>query len=274
MDKATIFSKTAKGMTEFKNGGKSLAREHARVLGLINGKSSIAALIEQGALPGKYTAALEALLEHGLIRVFDAGIKHLPEMDWTASAIDIGDDLGTALPTLEVQELSPQESVEIWAQARRGATELKSTGFYSYGKTAGAPMTLSLESEPVGMTALVVEDDEDLGELLTVLLAEKGITVTLAADLKQALQAVQANTPPTLVLLDVVLPGMPGKDGFDVLSFIRRKPEWAKVPVVMVTSEVSDDQVMKGLKAGADGYIFKPFKWETLYACIQKVIGI
>jgi DNA-binding response OmpR family regulator len=42
----------------------------------------------------------------------------------------------------------------------------------------------------------------------------------------------------------------------------------------MVTSEVSDDQVMRGLKGGADAYIFKPFKWEALYACIKEVVGI
>lgn len=42
----------------------------------------------------------------------------------------------------------------------------------------------------------------------------------------------------------------------------------------MVTSEVSDDQVMKGLKAGAGGYIFKPFKWEAQCACIEQVAGL
>ena len=100
------------------------------------------------------------------------------------------------------------------------------------------------------------------------------MTVQVAPDVPQALAAIQAGSAPDLVLLDIVLPGMAGKDGFDVLAFIRRKAEWAKVPVVMATSEVSDDQVMKGLKAGADGYIFKPFKWEALYGCIREVVGI
>ncbi|UUZ52450.1 response regulator [Massilia sp. H-1] len=64
-----------------------------------------------------------------------------------------------------------------------------------------------------------------------------------------ALAAVHNGAPPDIVLLDIVLPGQPGKDGFDVLTFIRRQLAWSRVPVVMVTSEVSDDQVMKGLKA-------------------------
>ncbi len=107
-----------------------------------------------------------------------------------------------------------------------------------------------------------------------VLLSEKGMIVQVASDIPKALAAVQAGAKPDIVLLDIVLPGMPGKDGFDILSFIRRKEGWSKVPVIMVTSEVSDDQVMKGLKAGADGYMFKPFKWEALYGCIKEVVGI
>jgi len=107
-----------------------------------------------------------------------------------------------------------------------------------------------------------------------VLLSEKGIQVQVAPDVPRALTAIRSGPVPDMVLLDIVLPGAPGKDGFDVLGFIRRQEDWSKVPVVMVTSEVSDEQVMRGLKGGADGYIFKPFQWEALYACIRDVLGI
>ena len=43
--------------------------------------------------------------------------------------------------------------------------------------------------------------------------------------------------------------------------------------MIMVTSQITDEYVMRGLKAEADGYIFKPFKWQTLYECIQSVTG-
>jgi len=268
MDKTTVFSKTAKGMSEFKAGGKSLAREHARVLALVNGRSSIGDLLNSGALvEGKYAPALEALLEHGLIRKFE-GAKQSDLIEWTAGARD--DDFADTLPALTVEELSPQESVQVWAQARRGASELKSSGFYSYGKKT----VLSAVSGNIGLKALVVEDDEELAELLVVLLSEKGMHVQVAAGVPQALATIGAGPVPDLVLLDIVLPGAPGKDGFDVLGFIRRQPAWAKVAVVMVTSEVSDDQVMRGLKGGADGYIFKPFQWDALYGCIKAVVGI
>ncbi len=271
MDKSTVFSKTAKGMAEYKAGGKNLAREHARVLSIVNGRSSIGDLINQGALlEGKYAVVLDALVGHGLIRVFETASHTGDTLEWRSGGDEDGLDFGATLPTLTVEELSPQESVQVWAQARRGASELKTTGFYSYGKKPGAV----LKAGNLGLNALVVEDDEELAELLVVLLSEKGMNVQVASDVPQTLAAIQAGAAPDVVLLDIVLPGMAGKDGFDVLAFIRRKPEWTKVPVVMVTSEVSDDQVMKGLKAGADGYIFKPFKWEALYGCIREVVGI
>jgi CheY-like chemotaxis protein len=266
VDKSSIFSKTAKGMAEYKAGGKNLAREHARLLALVNGRSSIGELFASGALvEGKYAPVFEALLEHGLIRQFDvAGLAE--PIAWTPT--ELPDVFGTALPALTVEELSPQESVQAWAQARRGARELKSNGFYSYGKKGG------LDTGKSGLTALVVEDDEELAELLMVLLSEKGIQVQVAPDVPRALTAIRSGPIPDMVVLDIVLPGAPGKDGFDVLGFIRRQEDWSKVPVVMVTAEVSDEQVMRGLKGGADGYIFKPFQWEALYACIRDVLGI
>ncbi len=268
MEKSTVFSKTAKGMSEFKSGGKTLAREHARVLSLINGRSSIADLIDSGALvEGKYLPVFEALVQHGLIRKFK-GTTQSDMLEWTSGAKD-DDDFSDALPAIEVEELSPQESVQVWAQAKRGASELRTAGFYSYGKKS-----LGVASGNIGLNALVVEDDEELAELLVVLLSEKGMNVQVASDVNKALVAIQSGAVPDLVLLDIVLPGAPGKDGFDILGFLRRKEAWSKVPVVMVTSEVSDDQVMKGLKGGADAYIFKPFQWEALYACIKDVVGI
>ncbi|RSZ58152.1 response regulator [Massilia atriviolacea] len=269
MDTSTIYSKTSKGMTELKNGCKNLSRDAARVLSMINGRSSVRDFLALGGMHlDKIVSELDALTKLGLVRVFGGAQQSLPAAQQRVAAHDDGLDFSETLPTLEVTELSPQESVEAWAQARRGAKELKNTGFYSYGNKA------QLGASKHALTALVVEDDEELSELLVVLLSEKGFTVHTAGDMNDALEVVHTAMAPDLVLLDIVLPGLPGTDGFDLLSAIRRNPGWAKAPVVMVTSEVSDDQVMKGLKAGADAYIFKPFEWETLYSCIQSVVGI
>ncbi|NHZ64149.1 response regulator [Massilia genomosp. 1] len=269
MDTSTIYSKTSKGMTELKNGCKNLSRDPARVLSMINGRSSVHDFLALGGMPlVKLVSELDALAKQGLIRVFGGAQHTLPAARQQLALHEDGFAFSDILPTLDVTELSPQESVEAWAQARRGATELKNTGFYSYGNKA------QIGASKHALTALVVEDDDELSELLVVLLSEKGFTVHAVGDMNDALAVMHTAMAPDLVLLDIVLPGLPGKDGFDLLAAIRRNEGWAKAPVVMVTSEVSDDQVMKGLKTGADAYIFKPFKWETLYSCIQSVVGI
>lgn len=270
MDLSTIYSKTGKGLTEVKSGCKGLAREHARVLMMVDGAKSMGDILNTGLFSlERMERTFYALLEMGLVKVYVAA-NAMPEVDEWDLPGDEGDDFPEVLPVLEVEEFTAQESVQAWAQARKGATELKQTGFFSYGNKSTPEHGAGKKS----LTALVVEDDEDIADLLKNLLAEKGFTVTVASDMRSALIEIAQGVPPDVVLLDIVLPGMPGKDGFDVLAFIHRKPEWSAVPVVMVTSQVSDEQVMKGLKTNADAYIFKPFKWETLYACIKNVVGI
>jgi CheY-like chemotaxis protein len=272
MNKSTVYSKTAKGMNELRNGAKSLPKDHARVLAMIDGKSGIAdfAAAHRDFPEQRLVVTLESLVKLGLIRAL-AGSVWDPE---PGEPLEMTDDMinySASLPTIEVTELSPQESVQAWAQARRGARTLEKKGFYTYGSKPS--QFLGIEKRE-SLRALVVEDDEALSELLDMLLTNKGFSVRKAADIPNALAALQDGWIPDLVLLDVVLPGLQGKDGFHVLHHIRHDNDLRAVPVIMVTSKVTDEYVMRGLKAGADGYIFKPFKWETLYASIKSVIGM
>ena len=57
---------------------------------------------------------------------------------------------------------------------------------------------------------------------------------------------------------------MPGMSGLDLLSSVRRKPEWTKIPFVFLTSESRQDQIIKAIQAGANNYILKPLIEETL----------
>jgi CheY-like chemotaxis protein len=273
MNNSTVYSKTAKGMSELRNGSKTLPRDHAMVLAMIDGKSSISNLMsKQRNLPeARFIATLESLVGLGFI-------KALAQSVWDAEPdepLDVTKDgtirYSASIPTLEVTELSPEESVRAWAEARRGAQTLEKTGFYTYGNK---PSHSNAIQKREGLRALVVEDDEALAQMLEVLLTNKGITTHKAFDIASAMTALAEGPVPDLVLLDVVLPGMPNKDGFHVLHHIRHTVALSSVPVIMVTSKVTDEYVMRGLKAGADGYIFKPFKWETLYESIKSVIGV
>lgn len=171
------------------------------------------------------------------------------------------------IPSIDVIELSPQESVQAWAEAQRGARALQEKGFYATDhrrRHAGGSLGGALK-------VLVVEDDDVTAQLLEFLLRAHGFYVKRAADGQAALAELQRRPLPDLVLLDVMLPG---HDGFAVLRAIRNDASLHSLPAIMVTSKISDDDVLCGLKEGADGYVFKPFQWETLHGCIRSVCNI
>ena len=112
---------------------------------------------------------------------------------------------------------------------------------------------------------LVVDDDADIRGLVRELLERRGFAVTEAADGKQALQEMYAGRP-DLVLLDV---SMPGLDGWTTLERIR---ELSDVPVVMLTARSEELEKTRGLRAGADDYVTKPFGRQELLARIEGLL--
>jgi DNA-binding response OmpR family regulator len=102
---------------------------------------------------------------------------------------------------------------------------------------------------------LIVEDDEDLVNLSTHWLERAGYTVEHAPDGNAALDLLDNDPLPVLVLLDVMLPKI---DGFEVLRRIRADTRTRNLPVVMVTSFSRDADAARGRELGANDYIVKP----------------
>lgn len=115
------------------------------------------------------------------------------------------------------------------------------------------------------MKVLVVEDDPDIRELLTLYFSAKGHQVETANDGQEALAKLQS-VQPDLMLLDVVLPKL---DGWGVLTAVRAQ---SRLPVILLTSLDDTDDVIKGLSLGADDYLSKPFEIRELEARIQNII--
>jgi two-component system alkaline phosphatase synthesis response regulator PhoP len=115
---------------------------------------------------------------------------------------------------------------------------------------------------------LVVEDESDILELLTYNLTRDGYDVTAARDGHEALKQVALRTP-HLVLLDLMLPGI---DGLEVCRLLRRQPDTAALPIIMVTARGEESDVVVGLGLGADDYIAKPFSMKVLLARIKTVL--
>lgn len=114
------------------------------------------------------------------------------------------------------------------------------------------------------MKVLVVEDDPDIRELLTLYFEAKGHTLETASDGQEALAQVR-RVQPDCMLLDVVLPKL---DGWSVLSAVRAH---SRMPIILLTSLDDTDDVIKGLTLGADDYLRKPFEIRELEARIQNI---
>ncbi len=100
---------------------------------------------------------------------------------------------------------------------------------------------------------MVVDDDQDLAEMLGIVLTGAGIDVDLVSRGDEVLDVFR-NNPPDLVLLDVMLPGL---DGIEVCKLIRAE---SMVPIIMLTAKGDSHDVVRGLEAGADDYMVKPFR--------------
>jgi len=112
-------------------------------------------------------------------------------------------------------------------------------------------------------SVLVVDDDQDLAEMLGIVLNGAGIEVDLVSNGDEAVDVFR-NNQPDLVLLDIMLPGL---DGITVCREIRK--ESTRVPIVMLTAKGDTHDIVKGLEAGADDYMVKPFKPSELVARIR-----
>lgn len=114
-------------------------------------------------------------------------------------------------------------------------------------------------------TVLIVEDDRNIADLLRLYLEKEGYEVAIALDGLRGVEEFRA-IDPSLVLLDVMLPGM---DGWGVCSTIRAE---SKVPIIMLTAKSETEDKVAGLKQGADDYITKPFEMKEVLARIEAVL--
>jgi DNA-binding response OmpR family regulator len=117
---------------------------------------------------------------------------------------------------------------------------------------------------------LIVEDDPDLAEGLRYNLERERFQTRVAPDGEQALDAaLDVRNPPSLILLDLMLPNM---GGLELCRRLRREPATRKTPIIMVTARASEADVSVGLDLGADDYVTKPFSVRELVARVRAVL--
>jgi phosphate regulon transcriptional regulator PhoB len=115
---------------------------------------------------------------------------------------------------------------------------------------------------------LVVEDESDIRELIRYNLVQEGFAVEEAADGAEALERITRRAP-DLMLLDLMLPRMPG---LELCRQLRAQPETAQLPIIVLTAKGSELDRVLGLEMGADDYIVKPFSPREVVARVKALL--
>jgi DNA-binding response OmpR family regulator len=115
---------------------------------------------------------------------------------------------------------------------------------------------------------LVADDDPDILKIVAANLRAEGFEVDAVSNGLEA-QARAVRTLPDLIVLDVT---MPGRDGLEVLTALRARPDTRDIPVVLLTARSSDSDVWEGWKAGAAYYLTKPFETDQLLQFVNSVL--
>lgn len=117
---------------------------------------------------------------------------------------------------------------------------------------------------------LIIEDDADIAESLHYNFKREGFRATIAESGEKGLRlALDEKTTPSLIILDLMLPGM---SGMELCRRLRREPVTEATPVIMLTAKAAEGDKIAGLDTGADDYIVKPFSVKEVIARVRAVL--
>jgi DNA-binding response OmpR family regulator len=115
---------------------------------------------------------------------------------------------------------------------------------------------------------LCADDDEDILSLVSLRLERAGFEVATAADGEEAVQIARARRP-ALAVLDVM---MPKRTGYEVLAELRGDEALREMKVILLSARVQEGDVARGMDAGADAYLVKPFKAQDLVSKVEELL--
>ncbi len=117
---------------------------------------------------------------------------------------------------------------------------------------------------------LIIEDDADIAESLEYNFKREGFRPVIAESGEKGLRlALDEKHPPSLIVLDLMLPGM---SGMELCRRLRREPLTEKTPIIMLTAKAAETDKIAGLDVGADDYIVKPFSVKEVIARVRAVL--
>lgn len=119
-------------------------------------------------------------------------------------------------------------------------------------------------------TILIVEDDADIAESLQYNLKREGFRTVVAESGEKGLRlSLDEKSTPSLIILDLMLPGM---SGMELCRRLRRESQTESTPIIMLTAKAAEGDKIMGLESGADDYIVKPFSIKEVIARVRAVL--
>ena len=149
----------------------------------------------------------------------------------------------------------------------RTARDMTASGMTSLGLPE-ADLTVPGKTPPA--TILIVDDESQNCRLLQALLGHEGYVTRVAASGEQALAAI-AEDPPDLILLDVMMPGL---DGRQVARAVKANPASRRIPIIMVTAQTDRDARLAALEAGAEDFLSKPVDRAELWLRVRNLLRL
>ena len=118
--------------------------------------------------------------------------------------------------------------------------------------------------------AWIIDDDDEMRQAIKLMLDLLGFEVAIYRDAPSASRDLLAGKQPTVIILDIMMPGV---SGIDMLEFMRQEKNFTEIPIVMLSSETTDVQVDEAMDLGADAFVFKPVTLDELENAIQQAIS-
>lgn len=123
-------------------------------------------------------------------------------------------------------------------------------------------------AEVANRNIILIEDDASLARLMVHCLKHAGFAVELIADGRAALELINRDDPPALVIVDYL---MPYASGLNVTRALRADPVWRVVPIICITEITGEDTMIDGLRLRSDGFLTKPIRPEELVALAHRL---
>jgi two-component system alkaline phosphatase synthesis response regulator PhoP len=239
---------------------------------------------DDAAVPSDYRRLLKLIDHDTHLDVVRGCLRQYPDRligEWLEELVELGylDHVAPADPLdldftayfakapAAAAEMLAEDAKKLEKHAKDAGSALSRSGAFFHEERLKNRAASS--KKPEETVVLIVEDDPDQMALADLRVSMAGYRVRVARSAAALLEELKKDPHIDILLLDVMLPD---GNGFDMLAKFRRHPNFALLPIVMLTSQDRVADIKKGLTLGADGYVTKPYSKSILIEAVSKVL--